>query len=145
MPELPPIELSLKRNEITNLFYFVDTSIEDERIAVFDEYLTKHLAKPSVYAYVTTINDERREFHLTRKSDFSFEQWIDYPAYLTWENTFHIRYKRHLEHLGIKHTNPFIHPDDINRVAFKVKQSDFELPLLSEIHQLIKTDKYLSH
>lgn len=108
-----------------NIFAFLDLDIDDALMAYFDDVFVRQLRKPDAF----------RRYHGKEKVstyyilDGDEEVNIDYRVYLTWSNTFHLRFAHLLKRMNQHYRNPFIHPDVQIAVARLLAFGEKPLPV----------------
>lgn len=91
--------------------FYINLGVAEADLEEFDRMFLEQRTKPPVFS---TYSRGDSTFHTP---GIGGEVLVDWRIYCTWMNTFHLRYTEGLEVLGVKHSNPHIHPDNQHRLA----------------------------
>jgi len=90
--------------------FYINLGITEVDLKQFEMFLALR-SKPQVFS---TSRSGSQTFHT---SFFGEEVAVDWRVYCTWANTFHLRFEEGLTTLGVKHSNPHVHPDNQHLLA----------------------------
>lgn len=104
--------------------FYINLGVTEDDLKQLDEMFMRQRAKPQCFS---TSNRGSHTFHIPYRGT---EVAVDWRVYCTWANTFHLRFMEGLKALGIKHSNPHIHPDhQFNLATWMERQVKSPKPL----------------
>lgn len=112
-------------------FSHIDSSIKEETLKELDNLFIKLKDKPSIYqvCYTDTNRQRMSVFTIGYKGD----TYIDYNAYLTWKNTFYLRYAEAYTAIN-EHKKRFISPESrFNLARYLIDNPEFKPLKLKEV------------
>lgn len=108
-------------------FAYIDKTLSESVMQEFDSIFAMLGVKPDVYSYT---KDGMKQFFVENAN--GKKVFVDWKHYRTWDNTFHLRFKPLIKHLGFKVKTPFIEYSVEKKVAQLLREDRVKPKALTE-------------